>query len=161
MSSGKRQAGFTYLIALLVIAIGGAGLVSIAEIWSQARKREKELELLWIGNQFKQAIGLYYHRSSGAKRYPEKLEDLVEDRRFLNVQRYLRRIYVDPLTGKAEWALIAAPGGGFMGVHSLAKGAPLRRTDEHASSYAEWKFLYEPAVIQTNPSSTHVRGTRP
>lgn len=149
MSSGSRQRGFTYLIALLLVAVAGAGFVSIAEIWSHARQREKEAELVWIGNQFKQAIALYYHRSPGAgKRYPERLEDLLEDRRFLTPQRYLRRIYVDPMTGKADWNLIAAPGGGFMGVRSLSTKVSLRGLDSSAASYRDWKFVYEPTALE-------------
>jgi type II secretory pathway pseudopilin PulG len=144
MSSGRRQRGFTYLCALLIVAVAGAGLAAIAELWSHARQREKEAELLWIGNQFKQAIGLYYQRSPGAvKRYPEKLEDLLEDRRFVSTQRYLRRIYTDPMTGKAEWGLISAPGGGVMGMRSLSTAKAIRVL-EGTNRYANWKFMYEP-----------------
>jgi type II secretory pathway pseudopilin PulG len=143
MSSGRRQRGFTYLCALLLVALAGAGLAAISELWSHARQREKEAELLWIGNQFKQAIGLYYQRSPGAvKRYPEKLEDLLEDRRFVSTQRYLRRIYPDPMTGKAEWGLISVLGGGIMGVHSLSTTKSIRTTGLVA--YSDWKFVYEP-----------------
>src|SRR5258708_12963037 len=128
MSSGKYQrpgheGGFTYLSALLLITLAGAALGAVAESWTHARQREKETELIWIGNQFKQAIGLYYQRSPGAvKRYPEKLEDLLEDKRFLTRQRYLRRLYIDPLTGKAHWALVAPPAAGIMRVHSVPHG---------------------------------------
>ncbi len=143
MSSGRRQRGFTYLCALLLVAVTAAGLAAIAELWSHARQREKEAELLWIGNQFKQAIGLYYQRSPGTvKRYPEKLEDLLEDRRFVNTQRYLRRIYTDPMTGKAEWALISAQGGGIIGVRSHSTAKSVRTTE--LVTYADWKFIYEP-----------------
>jgi type II secretory pathway pseudopilin PulG len=149
MSSGSRQHGFTYLCALLLVAVVGAGLAAIAELWSHARQREKEAELLWIGNQFKEAIGLYYQRSPGAvKRYPEKLEDLLEDHRFVSTQRYLRRIYADPMTGKTEWTLIAAPNGGIMGVRSPSIGKSIR-TMESASTYADWTFIYEPFTAQT------------
>jgi type II secretory pathway pseudopilin PulG len=117
MSSGKhanrreQQGGFTYLTAILLIAVAGASLGLVAESWTHARQREKEAELIWVGNQFKQAIGLYYQRSPGVvKRYPEKLEDLLEDKRFLTMQRYLRRIYADPITGKALWADLRARG---------------------------------------------------
>jgi hypothetical protein len=141
MSSGRRQQGFTYVCALLLVAASGAALAAAAEAWSHARQREKEAELFWIGNQFTQAICLYYQRSPGTvKHYPEKLEDLLEDHRFVTVQRYLRRIYTDPMTGKPEWGVIAAPGGGVMGVYSLSK--------EHAtrmiSKYENWRFVYEP-----------------
>jgi type II secretory pathway pseudopilin PulG len=119
MASGSCQRGFTYLYALLLVAVSGAAMVSFAAAWSSTREREKLAELRWVGNQFRQAIGLYYERSPGSvKRFPEKLEDLLEDRRFLTTQRYLRRIYTDPLTGKADWELLPAPTGGFSGVRS-------------------------------------------
>jgi hypothetical protein len=147
MNSG-RQRGFTYLSALLLTAFVGAGLASIGEIWSHARQREKEAQLIWIGNQFKQAIGLYYQRSPGAvKRYPEKLDDLVEDGRFLSKQRYLRRIYADPFTGKAEWGLVQAPGGGIAGVHSLSNESSIRTSAAGATPYSTWKFMYEPPAV--------------
>jgi len=155
MSSGKgRQDGFTYVAMLLAVAGIGAGLAATSEVWSQTRQREKEAELLWIGEQFRQAIGLYYQRSPGAlKRYPEKLEDLLLDRRHLSTQRYLRRIYSDPLTGKASWGLVTAPGGGVMGVYSLVQGRPVRTagvslpgSSARAARYADWRFVYEPPV---------------
>lgn len=151
MSSGK-QTGFTYLIALLLVAALGAGMAATASIWSHARQRDKEAELIWIGEQFRQAIGLYYNRSPGAvKRYPEKLEDLIEDRRFPSMQRYLRRIYVDPLTGKAHWGLVAAPEGGIMGIRSTAEGAPIRLLGT-AKQYKGWEFVYTPQTVPASSS---------
>jgi type II secretory pathway pseudopilin PulG len=145
MSSGKRtQAGFTYLTALLLVAAMGALLAAAAENWSHARQREKEKELLRIGNEFRRAIGLYYHRTPGGiKRYPEKLEDLLEDPRYPNPQRYLRRVYADPITGKPQWDLIPAPEGGIMGVRSVSTGRPLR-TIAGAETYGSWQFVYDP-----------------
>jgi hypothetical protein len=144
-SPRSRQRGVTYLAVLFFIAASGAMLAATGIIWSHERQRQKEAELLWVGNQFKQAIGLYYQRSPGSvKRYPANLGDL------LTTQRYLRQIYRDPMTGKAEWGLIAAPGGGIMGVHSLSKDAPLKRmnlsddTSKDAKSHADWKFMVEP-----------------
>jgi hypothetical protein len=140
MNSGKcrQQSGFTYLMALFLVAVTGASTASIAQAWSQARQREKEAELIWIGNQFKTAIGVYYQRSPGTtKRYPSKLDDLLEDRRFLTTQRYLRRVYADPLTGKSEWELVAAPSGGVMGVRS---------------SYGPHEFVYVPPTLGANKS---------
>lgn len=145
--SGKErlgQAGFTYVAALVLIATVGLGLAATGEFWSQTRKREKEAELIWTGNQFRQAIGLYYQRSPGSvKRYPDKLDDLLEDKRFLSTQRYLRRIYADPITGSTDWQLVPAPGGGFMGVKSQSAGKPLKLLDgKSAESYGSWEFSY-------------------
>lgn len=143
MRRGNSASGFTYLTALLLVAAIGFGLTAIVEIWSQTRQREKEAELVWIGNQYRQAIGLYYHRSPGAlKRYPEKLEDLLQDARFPSTQRYLRKPYKDPLTTKAEWGLVAAPGGGIMGIYSLSDAKSLKTA--LGARYTDWRFVYEP-----------------
>lgn len=115
-SPDRAQRGFTYIALLLAVALIGVGLIATSEVWSQSRQREKERQLLFIGNQFRQAIGRYYERTPGAvKRYPEKLQDLLEDKRYLVTQRYLRKIFRDPMTGKTEWGIIPAPGGGIIG----------------------------------------------
>lgn len=167
MSSGRSpasQAGFTFVAMLIAIAVIGAGLAATGEIWSQSSQREKEQELLFVGNQFRQAIALYYERTPGAaKQYPEKLEQLLDDKRHLTVQRYLRKIYVDPMTGTPEWGLVFdKPGGRIMGVYSLSKDAPIkmsgfRARDRHlegATQYLEWRFVYEPPQATGSPAST-------
>lgn len=152
-----REAGFTYLVMLVAVIVIGVGLAATGEVWSHSRQREKELELLFVGNQFRQAIGLYYQRTRDqrtcpVKCYPAKLEDLLQDKRDPGVQRYLRKLYVDPMTGKPEWGLVKAPGGGIMGVYSLSSAAPIKRegfkardqTLTGATTYYEWRFAYEP-----------------
>jgi len=152
-SGSRRQRGFTYLAALILVALLGGGLAAYGEMASHARQREKEAELIWIGNQFREAIGLYYQRSPGAvKRYPEELEDLLDDRRFLARQRYLRRIYADPMTGKAAWGLVQAPEGGVAGVYSLSEGVPAKIAVFGAQSYRERQFVYQPPTSKVNES---------
>jgi len=81
---GRFQRGFTYLVAMFAVAIAGLLLAVTSEVSSHSRQREREKELLYIGDQFREAIALYYQRTPGAvKRYPEKLEDLLEDKRYL------------------------------------------------------------------------------
>lgn len=156
MRSGRPrsvQQGFTYLAALLLVAMLGSGLAAYGELASHARQREQEAELKWIGNQFREAIGLYYQRTPGTqKRFPGSLEDLLEDKRFLTRPRYLRRIYRDPMTGKTEWGLVQAPEGGIAGVHSLSESRSISVASlgsdgvtirEHRA-YTEWRFVYEP-----------------
>ena len=152
------ERGFTYLALLIAVAVGGGVLAAVGEWTSHAQQREKEAELLFAGHQYRQAIGAYYERSpGGAKRYPQKLEDMLEDARHLTPQRYLRKLFRDPVTGKSEWGLIEAPGGGgIMGVYSLAEMRPAKsggflREDESfadAASYADWKFFYTPRTGQ-------------
>lgn len=153
-----RQRGFGYLGILFAIAIGSVALAGLGTLWSLERQREKELELLFIGAEFQRAIGMYYQRSPGSvKRYPRSIEDLLKDNRFLGVQRYLRKNYVDPMTGKREWGLIQAPEGGIMGVHSLSGDTTLKRANfplvhegfEKARHYREWQFVYRPFLPTT------------
>jgi type II secretory pathway pseudopilin PulG len=147
------ERGFTYLAVLVIVAIMGILLAAGGQVWQQAAQREKEKELLFVGNQFRQAIGLYYQRSPGtAKAYPKHLEDMLLDQRYPAKQRYLRKIFRDPMTGEAKWGLVQEPGGGFTGVYSLGQGEPLKKSDfrpadqafEGSSSYADWRFVYIP-----------------
>jgi hypothetical protein len=147
-------------MALLVfVAVMGIGLGATGVVFHQQAQREKEKQLLFAGDQFRRAIGLYYENSPGSvKRFPPTLNDLLQDERYLTVQRYLRRIYFDPMTGQADWVLIPAPDGGIMGVHSALAGRPIKMEGfppgyeafKDKESYAEWKFQY---VIETSGMS--------
>ncbi len=144
--------GFTYLGLLLGVALFGLGLAAVGQVWSTTVKREREQELLFVGEQFRQAIGQYYESSPGIKRYPRTLQDLVQDERTPAVRRHLRRIYLDPMTGTDRWALIMQ-GDQILGVHSLSKDTPLKTgnfaaltgTFAEATADADWRFVYAPA----------------
>ena len=51
-----RQAGFTYLTVLFVVAFMGIGLAVTGEVWRTTVLRAREAELLWVGNQYRLAI---------------------------------------------------------------------------------------------------------
>jgi type II secretory pathway pseudopilin PulG len=156
MSAGSAERGFTLVGTLLLIAVLGAGMAAYGELASHAAQREREQELLFVGNQFRQAIGAYYETSpGGAKRYPLKLEDLIEDKRHPMPKRHLRRLYADPMTGTPRWGLIDAPGGGIMGVYSLSAARPIKSggfatrdsTFAAAARHSDWHFAYSPQHI--------------
>ncbi len=157
----RQQSGFTYLAILFAIAVAGVMLAEVGISWSQAARREKEAELLYVGNKYRQAIMLYYERTPGAvKKYPAKLEDLLLDTRYVTPQRYLRQLYRDPITNQAEWGLVMSPEGGIMGVRSLSTTAPIKTSGfslpdsafEGAGKYADWLFFYAPLVANTQKS---------
>ncbi len=148
-----RQRGFTYLVLLFMVAIMGAVLAATAMVWHTLAQRDKEQELLYAGDAFRRAIGLYYERTPGAaKQYPKKLDDLLEDKRQVSLARYLRKIYVDPLTAGKEWGLVPGPGGTLMGVYSLSRETPIKtgnfdKADQDFAgkgSYRDWRFVYVP-----------------
>jgi type II secretory pathway pseudopilin PulG len=155
-----KHKGFTYLGMLIIVAVMGMGLAAFGQIYSHAAQRDKEAELLFVGEQFRDAIESYYRKSPGSSVYPRTLEDLVEDKRFPMPQRHLRRIYADPMTGAGEWGLVEAPGGaGIMGVHSQSEGKPIKSANfstkqqefETAESYKAWRFVYSPVIPTPAP----------
>ena len=155
-----RCSGFTYLALLVFIFLIGIGLSATGVVFHQQAQREKEKQLLYAGDQFRRAIGLYYERSPGGiKRFPPSLNDLLKDERFLTTQRYLRRIYIDPMTGADDWVPMRAPDGGLIGVHSAKTDMPIKtgafsppyESFKDKTSYAEWEFRY---AVETPPGST-------
>lgn len=160
MASGRREAGFTYAALLLAVAVVGIGLAAAGQSWSTAAQREREAELLFAGGEFRDAIRSYYFASPGAQRYPRRLEQLLEDERFPFPRRHLRRLYRDPMTGKRDWVLIDAPGGGIMGVHSRSQDNALKTANfaeanrdlEGKVHYADWKFVFQPGPVTGSPA---------
>jgi type II secretory pathway pseudopilin PulG len=93
--SARRSAesGYVLLTLLLIVSVmiiaAGATVQTIAfEI-----KRDREEEMIHRGVQYARAIRSYYKKFS---RYPTKIEDLES----ANNQRFLRKRYKDPITGK-------------------------------------------------------------
>jgi hypothetical protein len=76
---------------------------------------------------------------------------------FPGARRYLRKIFVDPITGKAEWGIVwlnkgkgidGAGGSGVAGVYSLSASKPLKQANfntrfqdlENREHLSDWKF---------------------
>lgn len=141
------QRGFGYLLVLFALAAVGLALAGAGQVWHTTAQREKEAELLFIGNQFRQAIASYYTQTPGATRqYPTRLEDLLEDNRFPVPRRHLRQLYRDPMTGVSQWGLVKA-GDRITGVYSLSDGVAFQ-TDFQGrdaafagtTQYQQWVF---------------------
>ncbi|MEZ0231592.1 MAG: type II secretion system protein [Methylophilaceae bacterium] len=165
MLTGKRQhlmSGYTFIGLLIVIMLVGFSLAEAGNIWSQAKQRDREQELLKIGDKFRQAIRDYYNASPGpVKNYPQSLEALLRDDRFPTPRRYIRELYQDPITQNLGWGINGAPTGGIMGVFSLSNKKPFKTKNfpsiykdfEKKTSYSEWIFVYtaESEKLTTNP----------
>ena len=158
MPTGKSaQSGFTYLFVLMLIALIGMGLVAAGTFWSTDVKRAREAELLFIGDQYRQAIRSYYELEPGQPRLPQSIDELLEDHRRPDVVRHLRRAYRDPFTGEA-FALIRKPDShGITGVHSTSTGHPFKIAGfssensafTEAVTYADWQFIFVPPALPT------------
>ncbi len=158
MARGERARreprGFTYLGLLVLVALISVLLAAAGEVASTSARREREAQLLWVGHEYRAAIGRYWSR---ARRYPQALEELLGAGPDSPVQvRYLRRLYPDPMTNAVDWVLVPAPGGGIMGVASRSKRAPLKsgqfdpadRDFADASAYADWRFTFAPRGVR-------------
>jgi type II secretory pathway pseudopilin PulG len=144
------QCGFTYIGILFAVVIMGLVLTVAARVWTVTEQRERETQLLFVGDEFRRAIAAYY---VSGHQYPLSLQLLLADDRSPVPKRYLRRMYADPMTGAADWTLIYATDGvGIMGVASRSKLAPLKRAGftladaafQDTDCYCSWRFSYAP-----------------
>jgi len=145
-----KQHGFSYVGLLILLMIIGAMSAATLTMGVAMQRRAAEDELLFIGDQFRMALNAYANASPpGAPRHPAKLSDLLRDPRFPGIRRHLRQLYVDPMTGRADWGTVVAPQGGILGVYSRSMETPIRVsgfTDhfahfDGAKTYAEWVFM--------------------
>jgi len=157
MQAGSRHrasaGGYTLVGALLLLALVSLGLAVAGPIWSQQGQREREQELLRVGLLYAQALTNYRQASPGSsKLYPDKLDALLLDTRFVGTVRYMRKLYPDPVNPGKPWGIIRGVGGSIAGVYSLSEATPLA---EHpvqlgdsempaARKYSDWKFLAVP-----------------
>jgi type II secretory pathway pseudopilin PulG len=179
MRSGSCR-GFVYIGLLIGLTVIGIGLGAVSEVWYQTSQREREEELLFIGDQFRQAITRYYLESPRSSvRFPMRMEELLQDDRSPDkARRYLRKLYPDPMTGKTDWGEIHLPSGQLVGVYSQSGDAPLKVAGFAARDkdmldklhYSEWIFrsplpaanpLLAPASSYTGPGSAGPGGRPP
>lgn len=145
------QSGYTYLGLLFLLAVMAAVNAASLRIGTTLQRSVAEQELLDKGLSFTRAFESYARATpAGGNPYPAELQDLLRDPRYPDkLVRHLRRIEVDPMTGRAEWGLKRQPSNrGITGVHSLSDQASLRRdlqapfrdfNDE--TYYRDWVFV--------------------
>jgi type II secretory pathway pseudopilin PulG len=157
---------------MAIIAIMGIMMLAVGEVWHVAKKREKEVELLFVGNQFQKAISAYHANTPAAAKqqpYPIALEDLLKDPRYPSTQRYLRKIYIDPMSGNTEWGVVKNPNGGIYGVYSQSDEEPVKQSNflrtnmgfEGKTKYSEWVFMYVKTQSASSPAPAPTIPNRP
>jgi hypothetical protein len=143
-----HESGYAILMVFLLAATIAIGMYAVAPRVAFESQRDKEQLLVDRGEQYKRAIQLYYRKF---RKYPVKMEDLENTSNI----RFLRKRYVDPMTGKDEWRLIhVGPGGQFL--DSLTqKKTTTQKTDASVNTFiAEYKSVADPndAVDQLSPA---------
>jgi type II secretory pathway pseudopilin PulG len=162
--------GLVLLALLIMLVLVGVGALGAAEVWSTTLKREREAELLFIGDQYRRAILSYWKMSPGRRAYPPSIDVLLTDNRFPTPVHHLRRVYRDPMTESGEFEPILQANA-LMGIHSTSTDAPIKQANfaapykqfEKAESYAQWQFVFLPpgATLITNPGANPNPSTPP
>ena len=164
-----RGRGVTYLGVMVLVALLTLTATLASVVWSTEQQRANERELVFAGRQIQAAIERYQRRSPGNNPagYPRELGDLLRDGRSVQIERHLRRIYIDPMTRRADWGLIRGSDGGIVGVHSLSERKPMAGTLLAASfekdgvgradavataTYRDWRFIAPSAAVSPSPS---------
>lgn len=170
-----NQCGIALLGVLIAVTILGLMAGIAGSSWKTIMQRAKEQELLWRGDQYRQAIASYYQTAhAGAQAMlPRTLDDLLKDPRSVSTLRHLRKLYPDPLTG-GDWVLVKGPAGRIKGVHSSSPLKPFKQdgfSEENKdfagkTTYSEWLFVFDTTSVtkQTStpktPQSTNPPATK-
>jgi type II secretory pathway pseudopilin PulG len=122
--------------------------------WSMKAKRDKEDDLLYDLAQYRDAMRRWYkldnNRAAGSVQAPVPLldlKDLLKDPKSSSPTKYLRRLYLDPITGK-EFQVIKEASGRIVGVKSSSEAQPIKQANfpdefiafEGRTKYTEWEF---------------------
>jgi type II secretory pathway pseudopilin PulG len=88
-SRGER--GYAMVALLVGMSIMAVMFTVAMPVWKQDARREKEAELIFRGQQYARAIGLFQRKNANA--FPPSIDVLL-------AQRFLRKKYKDPITGE-------------------------------------------------------------
>ena len=146
----RRDGGFTYLSLIILVAIIGMVTASALKLGSVIQRSRAEQELLVIGAAFSDALQSYADATPpGMPTQPPTLNALLKDARFPGVRRHLRKVFVDPMTGKAEWGITyLGDKVGVLAIYSLSDARPVKignfpqrfATLAGKQKISEWRF---------------------
>jgi hypothetical protein len=107
----KMEAGYTLLMVIFMVATMMILALAVTTNVATDGRREKEAEMVWRGEQYERAIGLYQRKFG---KYPTKIEDLTKQ---TNGVRFLRQAYTDPMnSADGSWRFIyVTPNGQLVG----------------------------------------------
>lgn len=169
-----RGNGVVLLALLIALTLIGISLMAAVDVWSLARQRAREKELLFVGDQYRRAIQRYYFGAPpGTPRVlPAKLEELLEDDRYPTPVHHIRRLYPDPMTGGEEWGVLRISNR-ISGIYSKSGKEPIKQANfapdyqqlEGRKTYRDWLFAIsntgKPTAADPSPFGTPASGVAP
>ena len=152
------ERGFSYVGLLALIAIMGVVSAAAVQLGMVTHRRVAEEALLDVGREFSQALESYRRMTPpGKPDAPLELHQLLRDDRFPAPVRHQRKLYADPLTGKAEWGLVRADEDKrILGIFSLSEAKPVKVANFEMAfqefvgkaSYKQWIFRAQSGAPQ-------------
>ena len=88
----RGQHGYAMAVLLVAMSVAAVLMTAAMPAWRQMTQREKEAELVFRGQQYVRAIGLF-QKKSGPGVLPPSVDVLVQG-------RFLRKKFKDPITGQ-------------------------------------------------------------
>jgi len=105
----RREGGYALLLVVFLAAILLISLAVAVPPVLHEGTREREEELIFRGEQYQRAIGLFYKKYG---RYPNTIDELLRT----NDRGFLRKEFPDPMTKDGKWRIIGlGPGGALLG----------------------------------------------
>jgi len=152
------QKGYVLLVLMLVITLMLIGMAMEAPRIAQQIKRQKEEELVHRGLDYATAVKRFVHKNGG--QYPLSIDQLENT----NHVRFLRKKYVDPMTGESDWKLIHAgeaqiniptPPGGNPGLAGSGNPGLLQGNNNNTTSFGTTSAT---PSLQANQPNTSLAG---
>lgn len=103
---GLHEAGYAMAALLVAIAVMGVLASAVLPSWRTLIQREREAELVFRGEQYARAVGLFQRKYAGG--FPPNIDTLVQ-------QKFLRKKFKDPITGEDFQVLTQASTMGVAG----------------------------------------------
>lgn len=98
---GPQSRGYALLIMMMVVTVLLVSLTAALPSIYHEGQRDREEELIFRGNEYARAIGLFRRRFN---RFPSSVDELLRT----NGLRFLRRAYPDPMSRDGKWRFIHA-----------------------------------------------------
>ena len=96
---GQGDRGYAMAALLVSLAVMSVIMTAVLPVWRFQSRREKEAELVFSGEQYARAVGLFARKNGGA--FPPNIDVLVQG-------RYLRKKYKDPMVADGEFQPLMA-----------------------------------------------------
>lgn len=163
----KKKAGYSLIIAIIAVNVFAVLTLMARSMWEAEIARDLEEELIFRGRQYVTAIEMY--KAKHTNLFPQDLE-------ILYAEKFLRKLYPDPMTESGEWnivmqgttggkkSLLVVPPellgkylskGQIIGVASTSAGEGYREYRKK-KRYSEWAFYVGEDPEKDMPDMTFV-----